>query len=79
MHSHNNPLHLQTDIYLDTDFKDWEMSPVSVSTNRVVPGPQEPEEKTYHPSDGLFTDAHVPDFDAYLALYKSLQKSQKVS
>ncbi|XP_016352542.1 acetyl-coenzyme A synthetase, cytoplasmic-like [Sinocyclocheilus anshuiensis] len=46
------------------------MSPVSVSTNRVVPGPQEPEEKTYHPSDGLFTDAHVPDFDAYLALYK---------
>uniref|UniRef100_A0A673KKB1 Acetyl-coenzyme A synthetase n=1 Tax=Sinocyclocheilus rhinocerous TaxID=307959 RepID=A0A673KKB1_9TELE len=36
----------------------------------VVPGPQEPEEKTYHPSDGLFTDAHVPDFDAYLALYK---------
>uniref|UniRef100_A0A671NK48 Acetyl-coenzyme A synthetase n=1 Tax=Sinocyclocheilus anshuiensis TaxID=1608454 RepID=A0A671NK48_9TELE len=35
----------------------------------VVPGPQEPE-KTYHPSDGLFTDAHVPDFDAYLAIYK---------
>ncbi|RXN25161.1 acetyl-coenzyme A cytoplasmic-like protein [Labeo rohita] len=46
------------------------MSPVSDSTNRVIPGPQEPEEKTYHPSDGLFTDAHVPDFDAYLALYK---------
>ncbi|XP_016340894.1 acetyl-coenzyme A synthetase, cytoplasmic-like [Sinocyclocheilus anshuiensis] len=45
------------------------MSPVSDSTNRVVPGPQEPE-KTYHPSDGLFTDAHVPDFDAYLAIYK---------
>uniref|UniRef100_A0A8C2D8B6 Propionate--CoA ligase n=1 Tax=Cyprinus carpio TaxID=7962 RepID=A0A8C2D8B6_CYPCA len=36
----------------------------------VIPGPQEPEEKIYHPSDGLFTDAHVPDFDAYLALYK---------
>uniref|UniRef100_A0A673LDN5 Propionate--CoA ligase n=1 Tax=Sinocyclocheilus rhinocerous TaxID=307959 RepID=A0A673LDN5_9TELE len=35
----------------------------------VIPGPQEPE-KTYHPSDGLFTDAHVPDFDAYLAIYK---------
>uniref|UniRef100_A0A8C1RGC4 Acetyl-coenzyme A synthetase n=1 Tax=Cyprinus carpio TaxID=7962 RepID=A0A8C1RGC4_CYPCA len=35
-----------------------------------IPGPQEPEEKTYHPSNGLFTDAHVPDFDAYLALYK---------
>ncbi|XP_016142451.1 acetyl-coenzyme A synthetase, cytoplasmic-like [Sinocyclocheilus grahami] len=45
------------------------MSPVSDSTNRVIPGPQEPE-KTYHPSDGLFTDAHVPDFDAYLAIYK---------
>ncbi|XP_052405651.1 acetyl-coenzyme A synthetase, cytoplasmic-like [Carassius gibelio] len=43
------------------------MSPVSVSTNRDVPGQ---EEKTYHPSHGLFTDAHVPDFDAYLALYK---------
>ncbi len=66
MRSHNNPLHLQT----DTDLKDWEMSPVSVSTNRVVPGPQEPEEKTYPPSEGLFTDAHVPDFDSYLALYK---------
>uniref|UniRef100_A0A8C1J179 Acetyl-coenzyme A synthetase n=1 Tax=Cyprinus carpio TaxID=7962 RepID=A0A8C1J179_CYPCA len=46
------------------------MSPVSDSSNRVIPGPQEPEEKTYHPSDGLFTNAHVPDFDAYLALYK---------
>ncbi|ROL51556.1 Acetyl-coenzyme A synthetase, cytoplasmic [Anabarilius grahami] len=36
----------------------------------VVPGTQEPEEKIYHPSDGLFTDAHVPDFNAYLTLYK---------
>ncbi|XP_039505071.1 acyl-CoA synthetase short chain family member 2 like isoform X1 [Pimephales promelas] len=41
------------------------MSPVSDSSNMVA------EEKIYHPSDhGQFTDAHVPDFDAYLALYK---------
>ncbi|XP_077078251.1 acyl-CoA synthetase short chain family member 2 like [Siphateles boraxobius] len=46
------------------------MSPVSDSSNMVAPGTQEPEEKIYHPSDGQFTDAHVPDFDAYLALYK---------
>lgn len=46
------------------------MSPVSDSSNMVAPGTQEPEEKIYHPSDGQFTDAHVPDFNAYLALYK---------
>lgn len=36
----------------------------------VVPGPQEPGENIYHPPNGLFTDAHVPDLDAYLSLYK---------
>ncbi|KAA0718552.1 Acetyl-coenzyme A synthetase, cytoplasmic [Triplophysa tibetana] len=36
----------------------------------VVPGPQEPGENVYNPPNGLFTDAHVPDFDAYLSLYK---------
>jgi len=65
MHSHNKLLHVQT------DHSDCQMSPVSDSSNMVAPGPQEPEEKIYHPSDhGQFTDAHVPDFDAYLALYK---------
>lgn len=46
------------------------MSPVSDSSNVVAPGTQEPEEKIYHPSDGQFTDSHVPDFDTYLAIYK---------
>eukprot|EP00067_Danio_rerio_P009559 NP_001264046.1 acetyl-coenzyme A synthetase, cytoplasmic [Danio rerio] len=46
------------------------MSPVSNSTNTALSSPQEPEEKIYHPPDCIFTDAHVPDFDAYLALYK---------
>ncbi|XP_056598714.1 acyl-CoA synthetase short chain family member 2 like isoform X1 [Triplophysa dalaica] len=36
----------------------------------VVPGPQEPGENVYNPPNGLFTDAYVPDFDAYLSLYK---------
>lgn len=70
MHRHNKLLHLQTDIYPNTDHRNCEMSPVSDSTNTVVPGTQEPEEKIYHPPDGLFTDAHMPDFNAYLALYK---------
>ncbi|XP_051990395.1 acyl-CoA synthetase short chain family member 2 like [Xyrauchen texanus] len=46
------------------------MSPVSDATNMVVPGTQEPEEKIFYPPDGMFSDAHVPDFNAYLSLYK---------
>lgn len=43
---------------------------VGIAVNMVVPGPQEPGETVYNPPNGMFTDAHVPDFDAYLSLYK---------
>lgn len=40
----------------------------------VVP---ESQDKMYHPSDDLQRDAHVPDFNSYLALYrKSLENPE---
>uniref|UniRef100_A0A8K9UJZ4 Acetyl-coenzyme A synthetase n=1 Tax=Oncorhynchus mykiss TaxID=8022 RepID=A0A8K9UJZ4_ONCMY len=36
----------------------------------VVPGSQHIEDKMYHPPEGLQKDAHVPDFNCYLELYK---------
>ncbi|KAM3866261.1 acetyl-coenzyme A synthetase, cytoplasmic-like [Diretmus argenteus] len=43
----------------------------------VVPGSQHIEDKMYYPPDDLQRDAHVPDFNSYLALYrKSLEKPE---
>lgn len=40
----------------------------------VVP---ESQDKMFHPPDDLKRDAHVPDFDSYLALYrKSLENPE---
>ncbi|XP_022534691.2 acyl-CoA synthetase short chain family member 2 like [Astyanax mexicanus] len=36
----------------------------------VVPGQQNTEEKIFHPPEDLRVDAHVPDLESYLALYK---------
>ncbi|KAM6948845.1 acyl-CoA synthetase short chain family member 2 like [Aplochiton taeniatus] len=43
----------------------------------VVPGSQHIEDKMYHPPVEMQKDAHVPDFNSYLALYKkSLQEPE---
>ncbi|XP_066508289.1 acetyl-coenzyme A synthetase, cytoplasmic-like [Hoplias malabaricus] len=36
----------------------------------VVPGQQDPEEKIFLPPEDLRANAHVPDFNSYLTLYK---------
>uniref|UniRef100_A0AAR2KNK7 Acetyl-coenzyme A synthetase, cytoplasmic n=1 Tax=Pygocentrus nattereri TaxID=42514 RepID=A0AAR2KNK7_PYGNA len=36
----------------------------------VVPGQQNQEEKVFYPPEDLRVDAHVPDFNSYLELYK---------
>ncbi|XP_076837418.1 acyl-CoA synthetase short chain family member 2 like [Brachyhypopomus gauderio] len=36
----------------------------------VVPGRQDKEEKIFYPPEDLQTNAHVPNFNSYLALYK---------
>ncbi|XP_026873237.2 acyl-CoA synthetase short chain family member 2 like [Electrophorus electricus] len=39
-------------------------------TVMVVPGRQDKEEKIYYPPEDLQMNAHVPNFNSYLALYK---------
>lgn len=36
----------------------------------VVPGQENQDEKVFYPPEDLREDAHVPDFNSYLALYK---------
>lgn len=36
----------------------------------VIPGLQDKEVEMFYPPEELQTDAHVPDFSSYLAMYK---------
>lgn len=50
--------------------------------NMVVPGPEhiDEREKVYPPPEELKADAHVPDFNSYLALYKkSIEEPEGMS